>query len=99
MLIMTAALAGSDVRDIAQLCQQLDKGCGCNLLEVKPLVAFHEMDSGPVNVVERQKSLVTENREVLQSEIRMQIFVKLGLRTHESSDGPANRRVVLQTEN
>ena len=38
------------------------------------------------------------NREVLQSEIRMQIFVKLGLRTHESSDGPANRRVVLQTE-
>ena len=29
----------------------------------------------------------------------MQIFVKLGLRTHESSDGPANRRVVLQTEN
>ena len=41
----------------------------------------------------------THNREVLQSEIRMQIFVKLGLRTHESSDGPANRRVVLQTEN
>ena len=37
-----------------------------------------------------------DNREVLQSEIRMQIFVKLGLRTHESSDGPANRRVVLQ---
>ena len=29
----------------------------------------------------------------------MQIFVKLGLRPHESSDGPANRRVVLQTEN
>ena len=29
----------------------------------------------------------------------MQIFVKLGLRTHESSDGPANRHVVLQTEN
>ena len=40
-----------------------------------------------------------DTREVLQSEIRMQIFVKLGLRTHESSDGPANRRVVLQTEN
>ena len=39
------------------------------------------------------------NREVLQNEIRMQIFVKLGLRPHESSDGPANRRVVLQTEN
>ena len=39
------------------------------------------------------------NREVLQSEIRMQIFVELGLRTHESSDGPANRRIVLQTEN
>ena len=38
-------------------------------------------------------------REVLQNEIRMQIFVKLGLRPHESSDGPANRRVVLQTEN
>ena len=38
------------------------------------------------------------SREVLQSEIRMQIFEKLGLRTHESSDGPANRRVVLQTE-
>ena len=33
-------------------------------------------------------------REVLQSEIRMQIFVKLGLRLHESSVGPANRRVV-----
>ena len=40
-----------------------------------------------------------KNRKVLQSEIRMQIFVKLGLRTHESSDGPANRHVVLQTEN
>ena len=39
------------------------------------------------------------NREVLQSEIRMQIFVKLGLRTHESTDGQANRRVVLQSEN
>ena len=38
-------------------------------------------------------------REVLQTEIRMQIFVKLGLRTHESCDSPANRRVVLQTEN
>ena len=38
-------------------------------------------------------------REVLQSEIRMEIFVKLGLRTHESCDSPANRRVVLQTEN
>ena len=38
-------------------------------------------------------------REVLQNEIRMQIFVKLGLRPHESSDGPANRRVVLQIEN
>ena len=37
--------------------------------------------------------------EVLQNEIRMQIFVKPGLRPHESSDGPANRRVVLQTEN
>ena len=40
-----------------------------------------------------------ESREVLQNEIRMQIFVKLGLRTHESSEEPANRRVVLQTEN
>ena len=39
------------------------------------------------------------NREVLQNEIRMQIFVKLGLRPHERSDGPAKRRVVLQTEN
>ena len=29
----------------------------------------------------------------------MQIFVKLGLRPHESCDGPANRRVVLQIEN
>ena len=38
-------------------------------------------------------------REVSQNEIRMQIFVKLGLRTHESSEEPANRRVVLQTEN
>ena len=38
-------------------------------------------------------------REVLQSEIRMQSFVKLGLRTHESGDGPENRHVVLQTEN
>ena len=41
----------------------------------------------------------SKNREVLQNEIRMQIFVKLGLRPHESSDGPVNRRVVLQTEN
>ena len=40
----------------------------------------------------------TSIREVLLSEIRMQIFVKLGLRTHERSDEPANRRVVLQTE-
>ena len=40
-----------------------------------------------------------KNREVLQNEIRMQIFVKLGLRPHESCDGPANRRVVLQIEN
>ena len=40
-----------------------------------------------------------EKREVLQNEIRMQVFVKLGLRPHESSDGPANRRVVLQIEN
>ena len=38
-------------------------------------------------------------REVLQSEIRMPIFVKLGLRPHDSGDGPANRRVVLQNEN
>ena len=43
--------------------------------------------------------MFARNREVLQSEIRMQILVKLGLRTHESSDELANRRVVLQTEN
>ena len=36
--------------------------------------------------------------EVLQSEIHMQSFVKLGLRPHESSDSPANRRVVLKIE-
>ena len=47
----------------------------------------------------REKKTSEKFREVLQSEIRMQIFVKLGLRTHESSDEPANRRVVLQTEN
>ena len=41
---------------------------------------------------------ILDIREFLQNEIRMQIFVKLGLRPHESSDGPANRRVVLQTE-
>ena len=28
----------------------------------------------------------------------MQSFVKLGLRQHESSDSPANRRVVLKIE-
>ena len=39
------------------------------------------------------------DREVLQSEIRMPIFVKPGLRPHESCDGPANSRVVLQIEN
>ena len=51
------------------------------------------------NVHLQTYAVVFDTREVLQSEIRMQIFVKLGLRTHESSDGPANRRVVLQTEN
>ena len=61
MSILTAALAGTDVRDTAHLCQQLDRGYGRNLLEAKPLVAFHEVDSGPANVIERLKSLVTEN--------------------------------------
>ena len=62
MSILTTALAGSEVRDIAQLCQQLDKGYGRNLVEAKPLIAFHEVDGAPADMVERLKSLVTENR-------------------------------------
>ena len=61
MTILTIALAGCDVRDLSQLCQQLDKGYGRNMLEAKPLVAFHEVDGAPVNAVERLKSLVTES--------------------------------------
>ena len=49
------------------------------------------------NTAQKEYALM-HSWEVLQSEIRMQIFVKLGLRTHESIDGLANRRVVLQTE-
>ena len=62
MSILTAALAGSEVRDIAHLSQQLDKGYGRSLLEAKPLIAFHEVDGAPANLIERLKSLVTENR-------------------------------------
>ena len=38
------------------------------------------------------------NGEVLQSEIHMQIFVKLGLRPYGSCGGPAKCLVVLQIE-
>ena len=57
--------------------------------------------TGHIYMMLSQSYLLTilHNREVLQNEIRMQVFVKLGLRPHESSDGPANCRIVLQIEN
>ena len=62
MSILNAALSGCDVRDVASLVQQLEKGYGRNMLEAKPLLVFHEVDAAPPNALERLKSLVTENQ-------------------------------------
>ena len=63
--------------------------------EDAPIATVEEVeDNGDIYVRACPSHRFAVKREILQSEIRMQIFVKLGLRTHESSDGLANRRVV-----